>query len=61
MATAQALTAAGLAGASDLVAQRISGTAPINWRRTALMAVRFGYVPFRTSLSAVRASHDVTG
>lgn len=36
----QALTAAGMAGASDLVAQRISSPAPINWRRTALMAVR---------------------
>ena len=46
-ASTQALTAAGMAGASDLVAQRISSTAPINWRRTALMAVRLNTMPHR--------------
>jgi len=39
----KALTAAGMAGASDLLAQRLASKAPINWRRTLAMAL-FGLV-----------------
>lgn len=41
-AAAQAITAAALAGLSDLVAQKLAASkAPVNWRRTAAM-VAFG-------------------
>ena len=39
----QAITAAVLAGLSDLIAQKLAAKAPVNWRRTAAMAA-FGGV-----------------
>ena len=34
----QAITAAVLAGLSDIIAQKLAAKAPVNWRRTAAMA-----------------------
>ncbi|KAK9817107.1 hypothetical protein WJX72_009641 [[Myrmecia] bisecta] len=39
----KAVTAAALAGLSDLLAQKISSNAPVNWRRTCALAI-FGLV-----------------
>ena len=52
----QALTSAALAALSDLIAQRIVGKGPLNWRRTGALCI-FGFCVERALSPLLAAAH----
>lgn len=52
LGTVQALTAAGMSGASNVVAQLIVNKGPVKWRNAAAMAVRLTHEPMKSSAPA---------